>query len=245
MLNAPTESINAVPDLTSNTDAYQITPTGIAFFRDIDKREWEALGGKLGQAGRSIAWLIGDWLAYGDGKGDWGDTYTEAMRITGLEYHTLRIYAQVSRRVQFDVRTSELSWEHHRKIAPLKDPHDQKKWIKAAESAAKKGKPVSTRRLAKSIIVGKLVEEEDLQTPPAERGKDNANTHVNHLVIWWGNMKRAGWLKNAQPYQLRDLLLDLHPVLEIAQELRTRLAELPPEDEEEEAYYDVEEAEEA
>ncbi|MDP0498698.1 MAG: hypothetical protein Q7P63_01240 [Verrucomicrobiota bacterium JB022] len=230
MPNEPTNPTSAVPDLSIQTDAYQITPTGIAFNRDLEQHEWEALGSKLGEVGRSVQWLIGDWLAYGEGKGQWGDTYTEAMRITGLDYTTLRNYANVSRKVQLSVRTYNLSWEHHRKVAPLKTTEDQKKWLKKAEDAAKKGEPISSRRLAKSIIVGRVVKKEEMMTPPAERGKDNVHPHVNRIVVWWGKMKRAGWLDRAEDYQLTDLMLDLQPVIDIAAELRAKLKELEAEE---------------
>ena len=55
---------------------------------ELSFEEWEALGEKLGRIGKSIGFMIGDWINYAEEK--WGEKYNEAIACTGLEYQTLR-----------------------------------------------------------------------------------------------------------------------------------------------------------
>jgi hypothetical protein len=215
--------IAGVPIETAN---FRITPLGIQFHGDISRDEWEQLGRKLGNAGRSIGFLIGDWLNYGNGKGDWGNTYTEAMRITGLDHVTLAMYARVSRCIQIDTRVSNLAFELHRKVAPIKDPEEQKKWLKAAEKQAELGKPMSSRRLAKSILLRHLATEDDMTVPENDRGRDSPQLHIQRIITFWKRKKKKDWLKTTTLYRIRVLMEDFQPLLDIYDELYDRAVEL-------------------
>ena len=222
MSNAP--AINTSP-MDIDSSSFTISPTGIAFHAELSVEEWKALGTRLGSAGRSLGFMIGDWLNYGEGKGEWGNTYDEAMRITGLDLKTLRDYSSVSRKVKLSLRNEKLSFEHHKKVAPLKDEKEQAKWLKLAEKERSKqdGKPMSARRLAKSILVGRVVSPEQMQADPADKGRDNVHPHVNRLVVFWGKMKRKGWLEDSEDLQLQRLMRDLEPVVKIYDEIADAL----------------------
>lgn len=220
------EHETVIPAMPTDNPAYSLSRVGIRFHGELDHDGWVELGTQLGDAGRSIGFLIGDWLNYGDGKGEWGDTYTEAMRITGLEYKTLRDYASVSRKVQLSLRNDNLAYELHKKVAPLKDETEQKKWLQVAEKQAKKGKPISSRRLAKSILLGRVAKDSDMSTPENDRGRDNVHPHVNRLVAFWGKMKREGFLENADVELMKNMMTDLSPVVDIYHEIETRIAEI-------------------
>lgn len=224
METAPTTIMQEAP---TETPAYTLTPVGIQFRGELTREEWCALGNKLGNAGRSLGFLIGDWLNYGSGKGEWGDTYTEAMRITGLEYMTLAQYARVSKKVQFCVRTQNLSFELHRKVAPLKSEEDQRKWLQVAEKQADKGKPMSSRRLAKSILLGRLAKDADMTVAEDDKGRDNVHPHVNRLMTFWRKMKAENWLQTTDSFMLNAMLEDLQPVVDMYNEVKTRLADFP------------------
>lgn len=222
MDNAP-ETL--MPEALTRTQAYALTATGIEFHEDISKEEWTELGRKLGEAGRSLGFLIGDWLNYGNGKGQWGDTYTEAMRITGLEYKTLRDYASVSRKIKLSLRNDNLAFELHKKIAPIKDESEQRKWLEVAERQAKKGKPMSSRRLAKSILLGRIAKESDMTLPANLKGRKNVHPYVNRLMTFWNKLKEDKWLETTDSFMLNAMLEDLQPVIEMYDEVKARLAE--------------------
>lgn len=116
MLDALTESTNAM------SEKFSITQTGIQFSGELTLDEWEALGVKLGRVGRCVGFLIGDWLTYGEGKGeryytprgedrkDIPTIYSRAMEITGLEYGTLANYAMTAKKLKFSLRSENLSF---------------------------------------------------------------------------------------------------------------------------------------
>lgn len=227
MNNEPENIILKVP---TNEKAYSLTPMGIEFHGELDHDCWVKLGQQLGEAGRSIGFLIGDWLNYGDGKGVYGDNYTDAITITGLDYSTLSNYSRVARKVQFRTRVLNLSFEHHRKVAAIKDEAEQTKWLQIAEKQAQSGKPMSTRRLAKSILLGRLAKDSDMSVPENDRGRDNVHPHVNRLVAFWGKMKRNGYLENVDDVEfMRCMMIDLSPVLKIYDELEARVIEIEAE----------------
>lgn len=229
------EHVIAIDEVPTETHNFRITPLGIEFHGDLSRDEWTQLGQKLGSAGRSIGFLIGDWLNYGDGRGEYGDTYTEAMRITGLDHVTLAMYSRVSRSIQIDTRVSKLAFELHRKVAALKDPEDQKKWLKIAEKQAEKGKPISSRRLAKSILLGHLATDYDMTVPENDRGRETPQLHIQRLITYWKKLKEKDWLHTTSLYRIRVLMDDLQPILDIYDELHDRAVELQgdlPEDQE-------------
>ena len=89
-----------------------------------------------------MAFVVGDWLVYGEERfGDTpggaklrritGDRYDLATNITGIDRAVLKIYAHVSRRVPRAARCAMLSWEHHKAVARLA-PTDQQHWLAIA-----------------------------------------------------------------------------------------------------------------
>ena len=59
---------------------------------------------------------IGDCLAYRQQK--WG-MYDDIAEETGMAMNTLREYKHISEAVKSDVRTSDLSFNHHKEVASL------------------------------------------------------------------------------------------------------------------------------
>lgn len=221
------EPATAICEMPIDSANYRASALGIEFLVDLTLEEWVSLGAKLGRAGRSLGFLIGDWLNYGGGKGEWGDTYARAMQITGLEYKTLRDYASVSRKVPVSLRNDKLAFELHKKVAPLKDPEQQKKWLRLAEKQAEKGKPISSRRLAKSILLERLASDQDLSTPRADRGRKSVQLHILRLLTLWRKMEESDWLEHADPFAIKALLDDLRPVLQMGEKLQARVDTLP------------------
>lgn len=93
--------------------------------------QWQDAGQQLQRIARSVNWLLGDWIAYGEHS--FGETYTQAIEQTGLETQTLMNIASVSRRVEASRRRETLSWSHHEAVAAL-EPPEQERWLAEAET---------------------------------------------------------------------------------------------------------------
>jgi hypothetical protein len=121
-----------VPAIVVDRAGYKLTELGLEPKRVIHFEEWETLGQWLGQFNRGIQWVLGDWLAYAEGRGDWTDKYSQALDVTGLEYQTLANYRWVAVRIPLIRRRVELSWSHHRLVAGIEDIKKADAWLKQA-----------------------------------------------------------------------------------------------------------------
>ncbi len=157
---------------------FSITPTGIEFHQELSFEEWNTLGQKLAPIGRSIGFIIGDWINYGDKR--YGEKYQEALAKTGLSYQTLMNYAHVSRRVEIYLRKENLDWSQHATVAKLKTDEEKRHWLDMAEKH-----DLSVRRLRKSINFGRLATEEEVEGDPADRGYVTYLALLNRLRRWW------------------------------------------------------------
>jgi hypothetical protein len=95
--------------------------------------EWENIGHKLTRAHAAVNWAIGDWLVYGEGRGEWGDIYARAAEITGRNAHALSQMARTSRTFPPDKRRAALSWTSHRDAIPLPDAQRERALDAAVE----------------------------------------------------------------------------------------------------------------
>jgi hypothetical protein len=91
--------------------------------------EWRVSGVRLGAAGRSTNWWIGDWVRYGVSR--YGQKYDLACEITGYDDQTLMNFAYVAGRFEISRRREELSWSHHAELAPLLE-EAQERWLDRA-----------------------------------------------------------------------------------------------------------------
>lgn len=228
-------------DLTT-TDAsassrIRFSRLGIEFAPDVTLEEWGALADKIGEAARSIGFIAGDWLVFGEERFGQQQTlpgievdptprrvksasseYQRILTSTGLDATTIQNYIYVSRNVPRRLRSERLSWEHHKAVAKL-PPTDQQRWIKLTESRLDKGETISSRRLRKSIIAGKLLTPEELIPDASDRGIENHIPFVNRLVAWWSRLRDRKWLAKATPEQRETLKRDLKPIVDMYQQL--------------------------
>lgn len=214
--------------ITLPTDKVRIRPVGMEITSELSIDEWCQLAGPIGNASRSVAFIIGDWLIHGE-KAFRGKQNTSTSRIASKKYHlalantgldltTLQNYAYVSRKVPLATRSEQLSWEHHKVLAKL-PPLDQQVWIERCHEEMKAGNPISTRRLRKSISLGRLATPDDLEPDPADRGIANHIPFVNRIVSWWHRLQDGNFLGEATPEQREALKRDLQPVIKIYEEL--------------------------
>jgi hypothetical protein len=213
--------------LTLPSRKVTISPTGMQVTGQLTFDEWKALAASLGTAARSVAFVIGDWLVHGqnlfgtDGHPDRrvdAASYRLAVEATGLDVTTLQNYAYVSRSVAYPLRSGRLSWEHHRLIAKL-PPEAQRHWIECCEAEEDAGRRMSTRRLRRSINLGRVAAEGELDTSPADRAIDSHIPHINRLSLWWRKVSEKGLLESATPEQRAAIRRDLEPVIAIYRQL--------------------------
>jgi hypothetical protein len=207
----------------------QISPTGLDVLAPLTFEEWSQVANSLGQAARGIAFVIGDWLVYGDATFRQGpaasrvatDAYDAAIQATGLDRTTLQNYAYVARRVSRNRRNDALAWEHHKVVAKL-PVAEQRRWL-ALAAPKKNQRAISTMRLRKSIIAGRVLTPDEMVADPADRGKNNHIPYINRLRAWWSDMKDSKWPQRATAEQVETLLRDFGRVVKLSGELNQLL----------------------
>ena len=105
----PDESVPAVRG--------QFLPLGVRFPTDMDFNEWVRAGETIAYFNRSIQFLVGDWVNFGDAM--FGEKYAQALDSTKYSYQTLRNAVYVCNRIPLEFRRDTLTFEHHRLVAPL------------------------------------------------------------------------------------------------------------------------------
>jgi len=145
-------------------------------------------------------------------------SYQLALAATGLDLSTLQNYAYVSRSLPYPLRSERLSWEHHRLVAKLPEG-DQKDWIDACVAEENAGRRISTRRLRKSLNLGRIATDQDMEPDEADKGVDNHIPYVNRLSVWWKRMQAGGFLDTATQEQRDALRRDLEPIVTIYNQL--------------------------
>ena len=109
----------------------QFDTNGLKVIAALDYWEWETLGKGLKKLDDCLQWWIGDWLNYGEQR--YGEMYSQAMEIFGLEYSTMRDYKSVSANIEKSLRNDNLKWSHHKAVAYL-EPDEQVKFLNEAEA---------------------------------------------------------------------------------------------------------------
>ena len=145
-------------------------------------------------------------------------SYQLALKATGLDLSTLQNYAYVSRSIPYSLRSERLSWEHHRLLAKLPDG-DIQDWIATCVAEDDAGRRMSTRRLRKSLSLGRVATDADLEPDPADKGIENHIPFVNRLALWWRHMQEKRFLAGATYEQRQALKRDLEPVVNIYNQL--------------------------
>lgn len=97
---------------------------------DMSYEQWADAFGRLQRMNRCCNWWLGDALIWGEAH--YGDRYTQAIELTGLEVQTLMNVTSVARRVEPERRRESLSWSHHEVVASL-PAAEQDRWLEEAE----------------------------------------------------------------------------------------------------------------
>lgn len=108
-----------------------LSPIAWTATQELDFQSWEAEGRRIGAISRGSSWWIGDWLLYC--ADTWGERYSEARRITGMDPKTLRNIRWVAASIEPSRRRGQLSYSHHELIAGL-EVSEQEHWLDRAEA---------------------------------------------------------------------------------------------------------------
>jgi|APGre2960657404_1045060.scaffolds.fasta_scaffold19287_6 hypothetical protein len=166
----------------------QATPTGLILAKDLTFEEWSAIGSNFGTSLQTAAWCIGDWMVYGDGfeqgnKRVSAEVFQQALASTNLDRNTLSNYASVCRKIQMAERSINLSFGHHRLLAPLPSPQ-RLEWMSLLDSESNKVPTV--KRLAISLRMGeqapRIVTDEEITARGEQAGHDNYVPHLTRLL---------------------------------------------------------------
>lgn len=109
---APAPNLSAAEPASS---FYEFTPTGLIVAPDVDFAEWSQIWHGLDQTSRSINWLIGDALVYGEDH--FAEHWSQVLEPQYVEQHTTALW--VARKIPPPERHPELSWSTHRTTARL------------------------------------------------------------------------------------------------------------------------------
>ncbi len=179
----------------------EATPTGLILAKDLTFEEWNAIGSSFGTALQTAAWCIGDWMVYGERK--WSKqllldgaafdpkapnripsaVFDTAIASTCLDRQTLSQYASVCRKIPMEERRINLSFGHHRLLAPLPSPQ-RFEWMQLLDSESKK--LPSVKRLGLSIRIAeekpRIVTDEEITSRGEQAGHDNYVPHLTRLL---------------------------------------------------------------
>ena len=80
---------------------------------------------------------------------------------------------------------------------------------------------MSTRRLRKSLNLGRVATPKDMEPDVADQGVENHIPFVNRLSLWWKRMQADQFLSNSTREQRQALKRDLEPIVSIYKQLES------------------------
>lgn len=144
---------------TFDTSAF-VTRRGLLLPRQLPFDTWVGVGSYLSSILSSSAWCLGDWLVYGEAT--FNGRYHDAIKMTSLDYQTLRNHAWVARCFPMSRRRDRLSFTHHAEVAALAEP-EQDFWLRKAEEHG-----WSAKRLRREVKASWLERSTDTDGKPRE-----------------------------------------------------------------------------
>ena len=148
--------------------------------RPLPRDRWLDCSDALWEWERGRPWCIGDWILYGETQ--YGETYAQAMEITGLSYDRLAHYVRLCRRFNFCRRRQNLYPAHHEKVlADRFSPEEQDWWLGQSEehgwSAAELGRQIEIAE--QEARKERLVEQGMMVDVKPEEDDDRDDDHRN------------------------------------------------------------------
>lgn len=139
-----------------------ITPVGLVMPDDVTDEELMAVGRVMDSLETALDWNRADWFNRADNR-VWGQMYQTAEDLSGeieLKYNTQKDYAWIARNVELSIRNRQLSFTHHRLVAPLVEcPNLQHLWL--VYSATRHLKPLTVAQMRREMEALKSLTLED------------------------------------------------------------------------------------
>lgn len=89
----------------------QITATALHLNKNITFEEWQEIGSHLSALAKGMLFWVGDWLNYGEKT--YGESYAQAMDITGYSYATVKMAKYISSKFPPEDRNEKLTFTHY------------------------------------------------------------------------------------------------------------------------------------
>ncbi len=159
--------------------------------------EWARVGKTLGALRASSQWAIGDWLNYGEHT--FGEKYTQAADLTGLNPESLTVYQWVASRIPKEIRRDDLTHAHHLILARL-EPEQIQGWLdKTAAggwSVAELRAKIREKRAKAAKRAGETEGAPKFKVTlsfPEDPGEDFLTKLEAYVGRQGGEVKKAGW----------------------------------------------------
>lgn len=155
-----------------------ITKTSLVLPPDTSFAQFEALFLMTLEARDSMCWWLGDLINFGEKV--YGETYAQAVEITGLTVHTLQQYASVCGRIPRSRRRPprRLSFSTHAAVA-YESPGEQERWLKLAEKNGWK-----RSQLREALSEAKGIAAPDVEILPPAGAFPRENAELGELPDW-------------------------------------------------------------
>lgn len=153
-MSALEQKKDAVALVAALEEAGAVIDNGLFLPADLHYDRYEAVGALLGELHKVNAFLIGDWLLYGEHT--YGERYVQAALLLNLSPQTCANYQSIAKRVPPNRRRTGVSFSIHGEVASL-PPELQEHWLTVAHNEG----------LTKQEIRDRLRPRKEL--PPAER----------------------------------------------------------------------------
>ena len=166
-----------------------VAPAGMTF------EQWQEFGNTLQTVQGSINWWIGDWLNEGERR--YGETYAQAVEVTGWDYAKLSMVKRVSERVPLSNRFESASWTHHYSVAHL-PPDGQEHWLNRAIN----GK-WSSRQLKEELKAHqqKAIQQSNGYHKPTEPTPSDYDEPAEYLAALWSADGDGGDIPDDRQWQ--------------------------------------------
>lgn len=137
--------------------AFTLYPTGLVVRGEPTYQEWAEVGHVLRVMEQGIAFLVGDWIRYGEEH--YKELASQVIDARDWRPETVRNYVWVSSKVPQENRVINrgLKFAHHQAVAAL-PPAEQAKWLRRAQEEDENGYVWSVARLKQAIKQGADVE---------------------------------------------------------------------------------------
>lgn len=142
--------MNKETTLTLANGQFQFTTTGLIVTGQPNFETWENVGLELKYIEAAVHWWIGDWLNYGETR--WGEDFAQVLDELDYSDRTLATDKYVAKAIPPSRRRDNLSFSHHREVAPL-PPDRQDKVLALADE-----KRLNTRQVREIVKAERKIE---------------------------------------------------------------------------------------